>query len=116
MNLSSSSTLMKSNFVSPDAKLVDVVTQRLEAAGHARPSAWQTSLNPNVHTEPDQGLQRFFINRCLRLVIGEVPDNTLAVRTCLIDDGSTSDWLRYLDKAVIPCMVQYQLPLLTATA
>lgn len=93
--------------VAPDARIAEVVSLRLRDAGHPNPTAWEAGLHPDTHrADLTQQAQRFHVNRRLRTMVGKYEENTLAVRTALIDDGDTEDWARHLDKVVIPCIIR----------
>lgn len=98
---------MEQTNTSPTNCVKDLLTERLRLAGHSDPAAWEAGLHPEAcDANVDQRMQRFHVNRRLRTVIGKFAENTLAVRIALVDDGDTEDWLRHLDKAVIPCILR----------
>ncbi len=91
-----------------EVRLTDLVTERLQVAGHAEPEAWQVGLDRVAYQTPDQNLQRFMINRRLRSLIGNFPTDTFETRTYLIDDGSLEDWVQCLEGKIIPCLLDHQ--------
>lgn len=58
--------------------------------------------------EPNEYLQRFLMNRVLRLYLGSLDRPTIQERLCLVDDGSTQDWLDLMERIVIPSIVKIQ--------
>jgi len=91
--------------------LVDAVTNMLADAGHMRSRDWLRFLNPDAFNTTDMNIQRFLINRAIRLIVGDVDcENTMDVRYCLVDTGHIKDWLRLYKSEVIPCMVKLNLP------
>ena len=91
--------------------LVPVVDDILAKMGHANPSGWQKYLNQEAHTSSDLGVQRFLINRCFRLILGNVSsENTMDARYCLVDTGEIKDWVRLFRTGVAPMVVRLNLP------
>lgn len=102
--------------LSPDARLADVVTALLIKYNHPEPEAWRiwnTGLHPDCNSSTDLNIQRFLINRQLRMQIGLVDADTTIARQCLNDQSEVSiiDYVRLLEEGVIPCMVRHQIPL-----
>ena len=95
------------------APYVQRITELLTAAGHPNPSGWQNLLHPDAFVVTDGDIQRFLINRTLRLVIARAPENTMDARFCCVDNGDLEDWLRLVQEQVIPCTVRHNLPLST---
>jgi hypothetical protein len=96
----------------PPAPYVQIISDKLAAAGHSNPTGWQNFLHPDAFITNDVSIQRFLINRCLSFLIGRVEsENTMDVRYCLINDGEVERWVELLDQTVIPCMVRLNLPL-----
>lgn len=62
-----------------------------------------------VHMRPDA--QRHLVNRFFRGQILSIRDfDTIGVRTCLIDGGEYSDWMRLFKESVVPFLIQNSLP------
>lgn len=85
--------------------LIEVVSEALRTLGHPSPREWHRHLRLVEEVRHDQKLMRATVNRALRMYIGGFTGDTIAVRTCIIDDGSLSDWFLYLEKGVFPCMM-----------
>ena len=97
--------------VDDDLPLPAVVTKTLSELGHQRPNDWTRHLHPDAFTVVDKKVQRFLINRCLRIVLGKCnAENTLDERYCLVDTGEISDWIRLFKTGVAPCLVRNNLP------
>ena len=91
--------------------LPDVITDLLIKAGHPRPNDWTRGLHPDANIVQDLNIQRFLINRQLRLLLGNCNEtNTLDARYCLIDNGEIHRWQELVGQMVIPLLVQYNLP------
>lgn len=92
------------------SNLIDEVTSAFVEAGHPRPEAWKGYLHPDALTTPDLSIQRFLINRALRLIVGLVTsENTMDVRFCLVDNGEFIDWVRLFRIEVLPCLMRNQV-------
>lgn len=89
-----------------------LVTQMLAAAGHPNPSAWEAQLSDMYDTAPSVGHQVFLVNRCWRLIVGDVP-GTSDARYCLVDTPRIADWQRSFEQGIVPCAVKHNLPLTT---
>lgn len=73
--------------------------------------AFDTSrlIQDAVHMRPDA--QRHLVNRFFRGQILSIRDvDTIGVRTCLIDGGEYSDWMRLFKDSVVPFLIQNSLP------
>lgn len=91
----------------PEGKcLVNIITEMLTKHGHPEPMQWEQFVHKDAFVSPDQGIQRFLINRYWRECVGLFPENTIQVRHCLIDQGSIADWLRLFEQGVIPCIIR----------
>lgn len=91
----------------PEGKcLVNIVSEILAKHGHPNPTEWETLVHKDAFISPDQGIQRFLINRYWRELVGLFPENTIQVRHCLIDQGSIADWLRLFEQGVVPCIIR----------
>ena len=86
--------------------LVQVITDLLRKHNHPAPSEWESQVHQDAFISPDQGIQRFLINRYWRQEIGLYNENTIAIRQYLIDQGSINDWLRLFEQGVIPCVIR----------
>ena len=103
-NLSASQEVTLGQEVS---SLIDEVTGAFVEAGHPHPEAWKGYLNPVAMATQDLSVQRFLINRALRLIIGLVTsENTMDVRFCLVDNGEFRDWVRLFRTEVLPCLMR----------
>lgn len=95
-------------------RLVQAMTHLLREAGHPHPDAWEKDpqLHRDAFTYPDEGVQRFLINRYWRMQIQRLPEDTMNVRYCLLDERhvKTVDWLRVFKEGVVPCILRNQLP------
>jgi len=85
--------------------LVDHVKEIFQNAGHPNPDFVRNHIHPDA-LGGDHNLQRFLINRALRIELGSYQENTIEVRQCLIDQGKIEDWLRLLEQGVAPCIVR----------
>lgn len=90
--------------------LVDYVSSTLANSGHSDPARWTQGLHPDAFNTNDFGTQRFLVNRQLRMLIGEVPENTTQIRFCLVESGTQEDWCRLFQQMVLPCMLKYNIP------
>ena len=91
--------------------LVNIVNSLLEEAGHPNPKAWQKYLHTDAFVTGDLGVQRFLVNRCFRLILGNVSsENTMDARYCLVDTGEIKDWARLFKTGVVPTLVRLNLP------
>lgn len=80
-----------------------VTTDCLQAFDTAR------LIQDATHMRPDA--QRHLVNRFFRGQILSIRDtDTIAVRTCLIDSGEYSDWMRLFKESVVPFLIQNSLP------
>ena len=86
--------------------LIEMISELLQKHGHPRPRDWEIFVHRDAHISTDLGIQRFLINRYWRENIGLLPENTLQVRQCLIDQGPIEDWLRLFEQGVIPCVMR----------
>lgn len=89
-----------------DKSLVEVISELLVKHGHPYPRDWEHYVHRDAFISPDVGIQRFLINRYWRELLGLLPENTLQVRQCLIDQGPIDDWLRLFEQGVIPCVMR----------
>ena len=85
---------------------VDQIVALLIKHNYPNPHDWVHQLHPDTFTTEDENLQRFFINRYWRELIGTFPGNTMEVRFNLVDSGQLHDWLRLFEQGVIPCLLQ----------
>lgn len=91
--------------------LVTVVDQLMLKHGHPHPYEWKRHLNPDANITNDPSIQRFLINRAMRMLFADVPEeNTLDIRYCLVDQGEISDWIRLFESEVLPCLIRLNLP------
>jgi hypothetical protein len=90
----------------PEDDLIEVVSEALRTQGHPLPREWHRHLRLVDEVRHDQNLMRRTVNRALRMYIAAFPIDTIAVRTCIVDDGSLNDWFGYLNRAVFPCMIE----------
>lgn len=94
----------------PGKNLADSICDILAKYNHPDPVGWKQYLHPDVFKTPDLNVQRFLINRYWRQEIGLYPENTINVRSYLIDQGEFSDWLRLFEEGVVQCVLRnYQL-------
>ncbi|EKD22595.1 MAG: hypothetical protein ACD_84C00039G0002 [uncultured bacterium] len=92
--------------------LPKAITEILARLGHQNPNAWQVALHPDAY-RPDiiTDVKRFLINRCFRLILGEVTtENTMDTRFCLVDQGPISEWLKLFEEGIAPTVVRLNLP------
>ncbi len=91
--------------------LAYAITEILRRAGHPRAEAWMQGLHPDTWSVDDANIQRFHINRHLRVIINEVdsPD-TMDIRFCLVDTGKIADWLRLFESGVAKWFANRDLP------
>jgi len=92
--------------------VADLVDEALKNAGHPNPSFWRESkyskLNEDALKEDtNQDIQRFLVNRQLRLVIAGMPSDTKDARFCLVEQGTIHDWYRLLEDGVIPKIMEH---------
>lgn len=93
-----------------DICYVDIITNILSKLKHPTPNNWFVNLkNAQEIKAAHPKLQRFLINRALRLSIGLLPVDTTAVRYCLVDNCPDIEYLDIFEQVVAPVMVQYQL-------
>jgi len=90
------------------------ITDILIRNGHPRPTAWLEYLSQEEYEmNPDPNFRRYMINsawtRILSYVDRTTADNTREQRLCLINDGSTNDWLRLFEQSVVKCVKKYEL-------
>lgn len=90
--------------------LVPKVTELLAAAGHPRPADWEQYVHPDALVVPDEGIQRFLINRYWRETLGALDVDTLNARYCLVQEGSVDDWVRAFREGVVKCIVANNVP------
>ena len=97
----------------PEGKcLVNLITDLLTKHGHPNPNEWEQLVHKDAFISPDQGIQRFLINRYWRMQIMTLSEDTIDIRYCLVDEPhiKTTDWLRIFQKGVLPCILKHQLP------
>lgn len=102
--------MTKDVVIAPDAKLKDVLIDRLTQLGHPEPGRVLADLYEDKHSENNQSLQQFFINRQLRRYIGKFDSDTRGARTLLDDESNPSVWWYYMEKGVIPCIMAHDCP------
>jgi hypothetical protein len=102
--------MTKATVIAPDAKLKDVIINRLQELGHPNPHAPLEGLFEDQHSAIDQGIEQFQINRTLRRYLGKFETSTLAARTCLTDDAAPTDWFYNVERAVLPIIVEHDCP------
>ena len=95
----------------PVESLIDFVTNSLRSNGHPNPEAWKVGLHEDAYTTDNFGIQRFLVNRQLRLICGSAEANSMNVRYCLVEDGTYDDWTRLFNQMVMPFIIQHNLPL-----
>lgn len=94
--------------------LVDFVSNMLSVAGHPNPTGWTAYVHADAMVTNDLNIQRFLINRAWRSIIGRLEQHdvdTMDVRFCLVDTGEIKDWCRLFQESVLPCILEFQLPL-----
>lgn len=91
-------------------ELVPKITAILAEAGHPRPNDWEAKVHPDAHVVHDASIQRFLINRYWRETLGALPIDTMDIRYCLVEQGSTEDWLRLFKQGVVKCIVDNNIP------
>lgn len=92
--------------------LVQAITDILAKIGHPRPTDWTRGLHPDATITSDIGIQRFLINRCFRMILGEVTtESTMDTRYCLVESGDIGDWLRLFETGIAPTVVRLCLPI-----
>lgn len=87
------------------------ITELLAAAGHPNPEAWKAHLHSDAYITNDDSIQRFLINRALRLSLADCPKPTMDERYCLVDTGPMERWAQLIEQKVVPCLVEHNLPL-----
>ena len=90
-------------------KLIDELGQLFINANHPSTELVVNTLKARIPEVEGENEQRFFINRALRLIIGMYPGDTTNVRYCLIEDGTTDDWVRMMESTVVPFIVKHDL-------
>lgn len=102
---------------------IDAVTDLLREAQHPDPEAWLTRLPGGgtvatlkaLRDAPLQA-QRVAVNRALRssLLDRDIDEDTAITtmdqRYCIVDTGEIDVWKQLIKDAVVPCMVEYNLP------
>ena len=97
--------------VPPHENLAYAITDILRKAGHPRPERWMQGLHPDTWASNDPNIQRFHINRHLRVIVAQVEsDDTMDVRFCLVDNGKIADWLRLFEDGVAKWFANRDLP------
>lgn len=91
-----------------DICLVREITQALAEAGHPNPERWTAVVQAKTYGASPK-LQRFLINRSLRLILGGCEEDSTAVRYCLFDDGDHGDYLKIFKDVVAPFMIKNNL-------
>lgn len=92
--------------------LYQAITDLLRKHAHPRPEAWTLFLSPDAHSTSDLYMQRYYANRAWRNILEQVKDkSTMDERYCLVNNGLINDWVRLFEAGVIPCIIQYELPL-----
>lgn len=89
---------------------VEKVTEALAAAGHSNPDGWKVYLESDALITNNDDVQRFLINRALRLALSQASVSTMDERYCLVDTGDVPRWFELVQQKVVPCMVQHSLP------
>lgn len=97
----------------PARNLVSELVAILTKHNHPKPNFWVASLNPDAAHHPDESVRRFQINQFWRGALSEIDlkgeGSTISTRFCLIEDGTTDDWLRLFDQKVAPTIIQYKI-------
>ena len=93
-----------------DVCYVDIITKLLTDLGHPNPSNWFDQLkNTQEIKAAAPKLQRFLINRALRISFGLLEADTTAVRFCLVDDCDHEGYMEVFQTVVAPAMLQHQI-------
>lgn len=99
--------------------LADTFTELLRNAGHANPEAWKETNFGSIHPDHvycDEPLQRFHVNRQLRLVMGKATEvlgvDTINLRGMLMDerDVTVREWTAPVKNSIVPFFVKHSLP------
>lgn len=104
----------------PKVLIANVFSEMLRFAGHPAPEAWMNteagSINPD-HQYCDQPLQRFLVNRQLRVVLGAAQASlgvcTINLRSMLLDEQDVllSEWKAPVKNSIVPFFIKHGLPL-----
>lgn len=93
-----------------DICYVSLITSILNQKNHSNPSGWIEKLkNAQEIKAAAPKLQRFLINRSLRISLGLLDVDTTAARYCLVDDCSHEQYVSVFEEVVAPVMVQNNL-------
>ena len=100
----------------PLEPLIPLMTGILTNLGHPDPSKWEQYIPKDAEKYGDDESKRFFINRGLRDIFSEVPDDKLPetqnARYVLVDgECAREDYLRIFETGVAPCLIKLQLPI-----
>ena len=91
--------------------LIQSITDILSKKGHTRPGDWTRYLESEIYNVTDENYQRFLINRAFRTILGECDvENTIDARYCLVDTGSTIEWLSLFEEGISATLVRLALP------
>lgn len=87
----------------------------LKEGGHPNPEFLKDCVAPEAYTATTAKEQRFYTNRALRPILGDMPleelGKTREARACLIDTMcETVDYLRLFKEHVVPCLIENELP------
>lgn len=93
--------------------LIDEVCEVLAKHHHPNSRFWVGSLPPDASSHPTESVRRFLINQFWRDTLSGVDlkgnGNTMGSRFCLIEDGSTEDWLRLFDTKIAKDIVHFKI-------
>ncbi len=93
--------------------LVSEISAILAKHNHPNPNGWESKVNKDAFFHESENFRRFNINQFWRKALGVIDlttnANTIGERFCLVEDGSTDDWLRLFDEQVAPTIVNYQI-------
>jgi len=96
-----------------EPNLVSRISEILAAHHHPNPTGWEAGLHPDALSHPEESVRRYQINKYWRKALSPIDisgeGNTIAERFCLIEDGTTEDWLRLFDHTVVRCIIKYQI-------
>lgn len=98
----------------PSRLLADILTDFLRAQGHPNPEGWKSNPVSSVHPDhltANEDIQRFLINRQLRILLGNTTLDTINLRIMLDGNGEIKTWLKDMEVNIVPFMVKNEIGL-----